>query len=332
MLDRFVESIPDNLRLLVSTNASMAANRPLPIVVQFQIGSLDYRVALENPGMSSGLVRRKYGAGTRNLAVHAIVAGQRLFLLDTDAFTRVENATFYAGGVVALRYRSYNMAHEPAVQGPLVFFCEALTPYAADAALVIEDELRRRLAAAASIAPPQTPEAGNGRAAAGDAAAAGGAGKRKEGGAAASVAEQAGASERGVSKALLPLERAVIAPAASATDGLVGTAEAAVRAVLVSNATTKRSLLYYNVTPRSRARAPQAWTSSRTACCAGTPAWAGASRLRASCCRRAPTPASLSWRPGRPRSFQMAAAGARERIEISRTLRTWASPAAGWLL
>jgi hypothetical protein len=249
MLDKFVDSIPDNLRLLVSPNASVTANRPLPTAVQFKIGSLDYRVALENPGLSSEFIRRKYGAGTQSLAVHAVVAGQRLFLLDTGAFTREENATFHAGGVVALRYRSYSMPHEPALEGPLAFFCEALTPYATDAALAIEDELRRRLAAA-SIAPPAPSGSGDVRAA----AAAGG--KRKKGIAAASSGELGGASKRVISRALVPLHQAAVVATASATAGDVASAEAAVRHVLVANATTKRSLVYYNVTAQvERARA-----------------------------------------------------------------------------
>lgn len=141
VIDAFVSSIPDNLRLIVHQNASVAVNRPLPLAVGLKLGSADYRVGFEDASLPTSVLRRKYGMGNAAMSLRAIVAGQRLLTLDTSAFSPDENATFWGGpssatgispaaalarggpsaaaaavlGLVRLRYRTFNLSREPAI-------------------------------------------------------------------------------------------------------------------------------------------------------------------------------------------------------------------------
>lgn len=140
-IDAFITSIPDNLRLIVHQNASVAVNRPLPLAVGLKLGSTDYRIGLEDASLPTSVLRRKYGLGNAAMSLRAIVAGQRLLTLDTSAFSADENATFWGGpsggagvspaaalarggpsaaaaavlGLVRLRYRAFNLSREPAI-------------------------------------------------------------------------------------------------------------------------------------------------------------------------------------------------------------------------
>lgn len=148
-IESAANAVPAELQVIVSKNATVSINQPVPYLLQVPIGSYNLRVAVEDGGNSNAAaqaVRRKFSKllGNAASAIHAVVFGSRALTLDLGAMSPVENATYYGGGLVPLRYRSLNLAREPALEVPLAMACEAITDEQAQALIVASREARAR--------------------------------------------------------------------------------------------------------------------------------------------------------------------------------------------
>lgn len=256
LLKDFLASI-DNVRVLVHRNASVdVSKRPFPVLINAVLGpTFRHRVAFEDPSLTVDQLRMKFAFGNADLSLHAIVSGDKLLVLDTSVYADSPdlNATFHdPTSLVPLHYRHIDLKDEQ-FEFPLALLCEALPEPGVEVAVVAEGELKRRLAAAGALkgAPPpkgkKLTKALSGKQLVPLRKAVRERLKKKN-----AVTTMEGGVGSALAKSLSPEQVAVLEAKAASEEMRL---QQSIDSLIVSNETTKRSLLYYNLSAQvSRAR------------------------------------------------------------------------------
>jgi hypothetical protein len=158
-LASFVEHLPRGLHLAVSKHANVTVNKEKPLFAEVKLNTVTRRVAFEPADMPEQVLRNKYALGNDRVAVHFIISGDKLLVLDTqrlqdDALKNTQASL----GLVPLDYRTVHLAHEPAIDGILSALCESYSD--AEFEQVLETErllLAKTETMATTNVPPQRP-------------------------------------------------------------------------------------------------------------------------------------------------------------------------------